>query len=217
MKSASATAARASNRFERRRERTRQELLAAATRVLAEKGLHQTKIADIAAAADVGVGTFYLHFPDKETLFDAVVEETVRRLKVTVDAAREKARGPLAKVQAANRAFFRFARDNREVFKIVFGHAAAFNDLIRRAQALFIADLEKTVREGITSGAFAPLPPALVAQAVVGMATQVISWWTEHESVPIETLIETTTALALHGSTPHARANAAGRGCSRRP
>ena len=212
MKSASATAARASNRFERRRERTRQELLAAATRVLAEKGVDRTKITDIAAAADVGVGTFYLHFPDKEALFDAVVEETVRRLKATVDAAREKARGPLAKVQAANRAFFRFARDNREVFKIVFGHAAAFNDLIRRAQALFIADLEKTVREGITSGAFAPLPPALVAQAVVGMATQVISWWTEHESVPIETLIETTTTLALHGITPGAAAKGARHG-----
>ena len=212
MKSASATAARASNRFERRRERTRQELLAAATRVLAEKGVDRTKITDIAAAADVGVGTFYLHFPDKEALFDAVVEETVRRLKATVDAAREKARGPLAKIQAANRAFFRFARENREVFKIVFGHAAAFNDLIRRAQALFIADLEKTVREGITSGAFAPLPPALVAQAVVGMATQVISWWTEHESVPIETLIETTTTLALRGITPGAAAKGARHG-----
>src|SRR5881397_4076583 len=76
-----AAAVRASNRFERRRERTRQELLAAATRVLAEKGLDRTKVTDIAAAADVGVGTFYLHFPDKEALFDAVVEETVRRLK----------------------------------------------------------------------------------------------------------------------------------------
>src|SRR6266849_10769867 len=94
------------NRFARRRERTRTELLAAATCVLAEKGLHETKVSDIAAAADVGVGTFYLHFSDKETLFDAVVEETVRRLKATIDAAREKARGPLAKIQAANRAFF---------------------------------------------------------------------------------------------------------------
>ena len=212
MNASSNTAVAGPNRFERRRERTRQDLLAAATRVLAEKGLHQTKIADIAAAADVGVGTFYLHFPDKETLFDAVVEETVRRLKATVDAAREKARGPLEKVEAANRAFFRFARDNREVFKIVFGHAAAYNDLIRRAQTLFIADIEKEIREGIASGAFVPLPPALVAQAVVGMATQVISWWTEHESVPIETLIETTTALALHGITPGAPAKGARHG-----
>src|SRR5262245_50051511 len=114
-----------SNRFERRRERTRQDLLAAATRVLADKGLHSTKIADIAAAADVGVGTFYLHFPDKETLFDAVVEDTVQRLKAAVDTARSRARTPVDKVRASNVAFLRFARDNREVFKIVFGHAAA--------------------------------------------------------------------------------------------
>jgi AcrR family transcriptional regulator len=198
MKPASVTALSA-NRFERRRERTRRELLAAAARVLAEKGLHRTKVSDIAAAADVGVGTFYLHFPDKEALFDAVVEETVARLKKTVDAARIKAAGPVEKIRAANAAFFRFAQENREVFKIVFGHAAAYDDLIRRAQALFIADIERTIRDGIASGAFAPLPPALVAQAVIGMATQTISWWTEHPSVPIETLIETTTALALRG------------------
>ena len=192
----------AGNRFERRRERTRQDLLTAATRVLAEKGLHRTKIADIAAAADVGVGTFYLHFPDKETLFDAVVEDTVRRLKTTVDAARNKARTALDKVRASNVAFFRFARDNREVFKIVFGHGAAYEDLIRRAQALFIADVEETIHEGIATGVFAPLSPAIVAQAVIGMATQVIAWWTEHESVPIETLIETTSTLALGGIVP---------------
>jgi hypothetical protein len=90
------------------------------------------------------------------------------------------------------------------VFKIVFGHAAAYNDLIRRAQALFIADVEENIREGIACGAFAPLPPAVVAQAIIGMATQTLSWWTEHESVPIETLIETTTTLALRGVTPAA-------------
>jgi AcrR family transcriptional regulator len=208
----STAATTAVNRFARRRERTRTELLAAATRVLAEKGLDQTKVSDIAAAADVGVGTFYLHFADKEALFDAVVDDTVRRLKATVDDARAKAREPRAKIVATNRAFFRFAHDNREVFKIVFGHAAAYNDLIRRAQALFIADIEKEVRHGIAAGAFAQLPPALVAQAVVGMATQVISWWTEHESVPIETLIETTTTLALHGITPGAAAKGARHG-----
>jgi AcrR family transcriptional regulator len=198
--STAGTAATAvSNRFERRRERTRRELLAAATRVLAAKGFHDTKISDIAAAADVGVGTFYLHFPDKETLFDAVVDDTVVRLKATVDAARAHAADARDEMLAANAAFFRFAQENREVFKIVFGHAAAYNDLIRRAQALFIADLENTVRAGIARGLFAPLEPALVAQAVVGMATQMISWWTANESVPIETLIETTTTLALHG------------------
>jgi AcrR family transcriptional regulator len=198
MKRSSSTAAGA-NRFERRRERTRQELLAAAARVLAEKGFHDTKIADIAAAADVGVGTFYLHFATKEALFDAVVEDTVARLKATIDAARAREHDPVGKMREANVAFFRFGRDNREVFKIVFGHAAAYNDLIHRAQALFTADIEATFREGVASGAFVALPPALVAQAVIGMATQMIAWWTEHESVPIDTLTDTIMTFTLHG------------------
>jgi|SRR5581483_5745424 len=185
------------NRFERRRERTRRELLAAAIRVLAERGLHETKVADIAAAADIGVGTFYLHFPTKEALFDAVVEDTVGRLKATIDAARAAAGGAIAKSAAANAAFCRFAQENREVFKIVFGHAAAYNDVIRRAQALFAADIEETIRDGIASGVFAPVPVAVAAQAMVGMATQMLSWWTEQESVPIETLRETMIALEL--------------------
>src|SRR5215510_11954895 len=103
MKSASLKVA-AGNRFERRRERTRQELLTAATGVLAEKGLHDTKVTDIAAAADIGVGTFYLHFPTKEALFDAVVEDTVARLKTTIDAARAAARDPVERLRAANAA-----------------------------------------------------------------------------------------------------------------
>ena len=212
MKRASVTAISPSNRFERRRERTRQDLLAAAERVLAEKGLHDTKIADIAAAADIGVGTFYLHFPTKEALFDAVVEDTMRRFKATIDTARMSTDDPIGQMRAANAAFCRFACDNREVFRIVFGHAAAYNEVIRRAQALFAADVETSYREGVARGAFAPLPPALVAQAVIGMATQTISWWTEHESVPIDTLIETTTTLALRGMTPAVPAKGARHG-----
>jgi AcrR family transcriptional regulator len=200
MKHASATASAApTNRFERRRERTRHELLAAAERVLAHKGLHQTKIADIAAAADVGVGTFYLHFPTKEALFDAVVEDTMRRFKATIDEARRSVDDPIEQMRAANAAFCRFACDNREVFRIVFGHAAAYNEVIRRAQALFAADVEESVRRGVASGAFAPLPPALVAQAVIGMATQVLSWWTADESVSLESLHETMFTLSLDG------------------
>src|SRR5579875_3122326 len=170
-----------STRFARRRERTRRELLAAATGVLARKGLADTKIADIAAAADVGVGTVYLHFATKEALVAAVVED------------------PVAKVRAANAALCRFARENREVFRIVFGHAAAHHDVIRRAQDLFAADVAETIRAGIASGAFKPVPVEPAAQAAVGMATQLLSWWTAHQAVPIEVLEQTMATLALEG------------------
>jgi hypothetical protein len=81
----------------------------------------------------------------------------------------------------------------------VFGHAAAYHEVIRRAQDLFAADIERNIRDGIASGALVAVPTAVAAQAVVGMATQILSWWTEHPDVAKESLEQTMTTIALHG------------------
>ena len=199
VKNTSLKVAARSSRFERRKQRTRRDLLGAAVQVLSDKGFHDTKIADIAGAADVGVGTFYLHFETKDALFDALVDDTVQRLKTAVDEAQVAARDSIDRITRANTAFCRFAQENREVFRIVFGHAAAYHDVIRRAQDLFAADIEQNIRDGIAAGQIASVPTDVAAQAMVGMATQILSWWTEHASIPMETLETTMTTIALHG------------------
>ena len=199
MKSTSLKAVPDRNRFERRKERTRQDLLAAATRVLSERGFHDTKIADIAAVADVGVGTFYLHFATKDALFSALIGDTISQLKATVDEARQSETDPVERIHRSNQAFCRFAHANREVFRIVFGHPAAYHDEIRRAQQLFAADIEETIRDGVAEGAFAAVPTDVAAQAIVGMATQILSWWSTDGSLALKTLEDTMTRLALHG------------------
>ena len=191
--------AREANRFERRKGRTRQEILRAAEQVLASKGFFDAKIADIAEAADVGVGTVYLHFDTKEALFEAVVEDAVGRLKEAVDGARAGARSAVDDVRAATGAFCRFADANRAVFRIVFGHGGTYHDVIRRTQALFAADVEQTVRRGVADGVFRVTAPALAAHALVGMSTQLLAWWAEREATPIETIEETIVALTLGG------------------
>ncbi len=62
-------------------------MMQAAVRVFAEKGYHAATIRDIVAAADVAVGTFYFYFPDKETLFVYLYEETAEFLLQTVQQA----------------------------------------------------------------------------------------------------------------------------------
>jgi AcrR family transcriptional regulator len=200
MKAASLAELPQANRFARRRERTRQELLTAATTVLARQGIRATKIADIAAEADVGVGTFYLHFETKEALVDAVVQDVILRFKAAVDAARDAATDPLARIRNSTAAACGFARDHRELFKIVFGADGAHHELVRRAQALFAVDIEDNLRAGIEAGVLAPMHTALAAQALVGMITQLLAWWSEHEAVPIEWLEDTINHLSLHGT-----------------
>jgi AcrR family transcriptional regulator len=56
----------------RKRERTRGELVAAAERLVAARGLDALSIDDITEEADVAKGTFYTHFTDKDDLAAAV-------------------------------------------------------------------------------------------------------------------------------------------------
>jgi AcrR family transcriptional regulator len=207
MSIASASRTASANRFTRRKERTRRDILRATEQVLARKGLLDAKISDIAEAADVGVGTVYLHFPTKEALTEAVVEDTVRKLKETIDLARGGAASVVEQVRASTHALCRFAEENRAVFRVVFGPGGAYHDLVRRAQALFAADIERTLTAGVAQGVFSVASPALAAQALVGMSTQLLAWWAEHDTAPIGEIEATITSLSLRGVS-HARGGA---------
>ena len=186
------------SRFARRRERTRADLLDAAKRVLGSRGYHQTKISDIAAAADVGVGTFYLHYDGKEAVFLELVQETTQRLKATLDAAKDRSDDPAERARLSCAEIFRFAQDNRETFRILFGEGI-FNEAIGRAQAIFVADVAENLRAGVCSGVFTPYPPAVIAQALIGMLTQVVSWWITQDVVSLDEVVETTNRFIMSG------------------
>jgi len=69
----------------RRRPDSRRKLLAAARTLFVEKGFHDTRPQDISRAAEVGHGTFYLHFTDKRACFFAFVDEACAELDETVE------------------------------------------------------------------------------------------------------------------------------------
>ncbi|MDT9598139.1 TetR/AcrR family transcriptional regulator [Sphingosinicella rhizophila] len=52
-------------------------IVAAALDAFVESGFEATKISDVAARAGVAKGTVYLHFADKEALFEAIVRDAL--------------------------------------------------------------------------------------------------------------------------------------------
>ena len=70
---------------ERRRQQTRQHLLAAAAEVFARRGYHEANLEEIAATAGFSKGAVYSNFTSKEDLFlsltEAHVTETLERVQ----------------------------------------------------------------------------------------------------------------------------------------
>lgn len=62
------------SRTARKRARNRAALIASARRLFGQVGFEATTIAAIAESADLGFGTFYLYFRDKDAILDAVLE-----------------------------------------------------------------------------------------------------------------------------------------------
>lgn len=187
------------NRFDRRREKTRVDLLEAAERVIARKGIHNTRISDIASEADVGLGTFYLHFKTKNEIFIELVASGAEHLRGQLTAAKSGHHDPADKLRITIATILDAAAESPEGFRIVFGHSPAFLDLMVRVHEIFIHDLRDDLEPAL--GAHADV----VARLTIGMLSQAISWLLERDGISLEELKETAINFALGGLERAAR------------
>ena len=78
---------RSSEKTRQKKDAKRTAMMQAAVQVFAEKGYYAATVRDIVKSAEVAIGTFYFYFPDKETLFVHLYEETADFLLQTIDQA----------------------------------------------------------------------------------------------------------------------------------
>jgi AcrR family transcriptional regulator len=90
---ASQVAPRAS-RLDRRKARTRQALIDAAVRLIADGRGDRASIAEITEEADIGFGSFYNHFDSKEQLFQTASQEVLERWGEMIDRASARITDP---------------------------------------------------------------------------------------------------------------------------
>lgn len=164
------------DRTTRRRLRTRALLLDAARRVIIEKGYDATTIADITEAADVGKGTFYLHFTDKEALTQAMVLDGLEALAESIMARRAQAPDPLSWRVEAVHAIFHYADTNRDPFHIMLGGGSS-SQLTQAARDYAARTIEQVLRQEAEAGRLLPCPPDVLAQIQTGAIVQTVVWW----------------------------------------
>ena len=94
--------------------RNRDQLLAAATAVFAERGADDASLEEIARRAGVGIGTLYRHFPARQALLEAVYKDQVDGLEVLAGKLLAS-ESPGAALSDWMRAFVAFGRTKRSL------------------------------------------------------------------------------------------------------
>lgn len=108
-----------SDRVQRRRTRTRAALLDAAERAFTRDGFHGVRIANVAEAADVSVGSIYNQFSNKDGLYLAVAERATQLFADYLDRAYSVSDSPLEQVMACGDAYLRFHLDHPGAFRFI--------------------------------------------------------------------------------------------------
>jgi AcrR family transcriptional regulator len=160
---------------------TRDRILQAALAVFAEKGYHRAAVDDIVRASGTSKGAVYHHFPSKETLFLALVDDFAARLAQAVAGAIAEAQGALGKVEAALRAGLATFAGHRELARILLLESvtlgAAYQDKRAEVHARFGSLIQGHLDEAVSEGAIPPIDTRIATLAWLGAVNEVVVQW----------------------------------------
>lgn len=164
------------SRRERRKAETRSRLLGAARTLFATEGYDATRPQDIARAADLAIGTFYIHFPDKRAAFLAFTEAASHELMERVRAHIGDASGFEARLLRSLEAIVAFSDENPGVLAAAFADEAVLAADLPTGASLrdrLAQSLAKQLREGMRRRELRrDYDPAVVAYGIVGLLQQ---------------------------------------------
>lgn len=152
-----------------RGRRTLRKLLDAAAEEFGEKGFHEASVSSITRRAGVALGSFYTYFDSKDALFRALVADMSEKVRTSARAALSEDMGALEIEQAALAAFLRFAREHKEIYRII--DEAEFVDpaSYRQHYETIATRITDRLRAGAASGEFRDGLGELEAWALMGM------------------------------------------------
>jgi len=154
-----------------RGQRTRQALLDAAEKVFGELGFHNAGIVEITQAAKVALGTFYLYFPDKRTIFRELVRTLNTQLRASI---RQRVQGLDERIEvevAGFEEFFSFVREHHNLYRVVLQAETVDEDIYRWHYRTIASGYVRGLRVAQSKGQVrGDLDAETLAYALMGMS-----------------------------------------------
>jgi AcrR family transcriptional regulator len=160
---------------------TRERILGAALEVFARKGYHRALVADIVRLSGTSKGAVYHHFPTKEALFLALVDEFAQRLAGAVAAAIGARHGALGKVEGALVAALDTFAGNAPLARLILLEAVSLGAVYQAKRAevheRFTGLIQGYLEEAVAEGSIAPLDTRVATLAWLGAINEIVIQW----------------------------------------
>lgn len=154
----------APSRVDRRKARTRQALVDAAVRLIAEGRGERASIQEITETADIGFGSFYNHFESKDQLFRTASEEVLERWGQMLDRACADMNDPAETFATSFRISGRLGWTHPDLARFITG---AGLDLLDEPRGLAPRAL-RDIKRGQEAGRFIIPHPEIALTTVAG-------------------------------------------------
>ncbi len=160
---------------------TKGRILDAALEKFSSQGYHDTRMDEIVAGSGTSKGAIYFHFPNKERLFLALVDQFADLLERRVRAAIEPEEVGMRRVQAGLLAcldtFGKYRRPAKLLLVQAVGLGSSFEQKRMEVNDRFTGLIRGWLDEAVAVGDIAPVDTEVVACAWMGAIYAVVIRW----------------------------------------
>ena len=162
-------------------EKTRGRILDAALNVFARKGYYETKLDEIVDESHTSKGSIYFHFPNKERLFLALVDQFADLLERRVSESIQDKEMGMGRVRLALvtvlETFARYRRPAKILLVQAVGLGQPFEEKRLEINDRFASLIETYIKEAIMVGDIEATDTEVVAHAWMGAIYQLVIRW----------------------------------------
>lgn len=181
---------------------TRERILDAAMNIFSAKGFHDTKLDEIVAEASTSKGSIYFHFPNKEKLFIALVDQFADLIERQVDEAIQQETKGIVRVQVALEAvldtFSKYRRPAKLLLVQAVGLGTVFEKKRIEVNDRFALLIKTYLDEAIVDGDINPVNTHIVSHAWMGAIYNVVIQWVYTGEPTKEEIVESLLPLLLN-------------------
>lgn len=160
---------------------TRERILDAAMELFSAKGFHDTKLDEIVAQARASKGSIYFHFPNKEKLFIALVDQFAdlieRRAKEAIAGETDSIRRVQAALEAALETFSEYRRPAKLLLVQAVGLGTVFERKRIEVNDRFVLLIKTYLDDAVADGSIPPVNTQIVSHAWMGAIYNIVIQW----------------------------------------